>query len=55
MMNQDIIINLGELLPVCTWIALVVPSGTYARFATRSGLAVKHGIDIWAGVINEDY
>jgi dUTP pyrophosphatase len=28
---------------------------TYARIAAGSGLAVKHGIDIGAGVIDEDY
>lgn len=38
-----------------TDIAVAVPSGTYARVAPRSGLAFKHGIDVMAGVIDEDY
>jgi hypothetical protein len=33
----------------------VAPPGTYARIAPRSGLIVKHGIDLGAGVIDEDY
>jgi len=32
-----------------------VPSGTYGRIAPRSGLAIKHSIDVGAGVIDEDY
>lgn len=28
---------------------------TYGRIAPRSGLAVKHGIDVMAGVIDSDY
>ena len=36
-------------------IALECPSNTYARVAPRSGLAVKHGIDTLAGVIDSDY
>ena len=37
---------------VPTGIAISVPPGTYGRIAPRSGLAVKHGIDIGAGVID---
>lgn len=29
--------------------------GTYGRVAPRSGLAVKHGLDVGAGVIDADY
>jgi dUTP pyrophosphatase len=55
MANQDMIIPLGERSPISTGIALVAPPGTYGRIVPRSGLAVKHGIDIGAGVIDEDY
>lgn len=32
-----------------------MPAGCYGRVAPRSGLAAKHGIDVGAGVIDEDY
>lgn len=38
-----------------TGIRICVPEGTYGRVAPRSGLAVKHGIDTGAGVIDRDY
>src|SRR4051812_37269332 len=38
-----------------TDIAVAVPSGTYGRLAPRSGLALKHGIHVGAGVIDEEY
>lgn len=40
---------------VKTGISIHVPTGTYGRVAPRSGLAVKHFIDVGAGVIDEDY
>lgn len=40
---------------VPTGIAIRVPEGTYGRIAPRSGLAVKHGISIGAGVVDRDY
>jgi dUTP pyrophosphatase len=38
-----------------TDVAVAVPAGTYGRVAPRSGLALKSGIDVGAGVIDEDY
>uniref|UniRef100_A0A8C5L964 Deoxyuridine 5'-triphosphate nucleotidohydrolase n=1 Tax=Jaculus jaculus TaxID=51337 RepID=A0A8C5L964_JACJA len=40
---------------VKTGIQIAVPPGCYGRVAPRSGLAVKHFIDVGAGVIDEDY
>ena len=40
---------------VATDIAIACPKGTYGRIAPRSGLAVKHGIDVGAGVVDADY
>jgi dUTP pyrophosphatase len=53
--NEDIIILSGQCSPLNTGIALVAPPETYARLAPKSGLAVKHGIDIGTGVVDEDY
>ena len=40
---------------VSTGIAIAIPEGCYGRIAPRSGLAVKCGIDVGAGVIDADY
>lgn len=40
---------------VSTGIAVTVPDGTYGRIAPRSGMAVKAGIDVLAGVVDRDY
>jgi dUTP pyrophosphatase len=38
-----------------TDISIAVPVGTYGRVAPRSGLAVKHFLDVGAGVVDADY
>ena len=38
-----------------TGLAMSIPSGMYGRIAPRSGMAFKQGIDVMAGVIDEDY
>ena len=40
---------------VSTGISIVLPPGVYGRVAPRSGLAVKHCINVGAGVIDPDY
>lgn len=40
---------------VMTDIQVSVPEGTYGRIAPKSGLTVKHFIDVGAGVIDPDY
>jgi dUTP pyrophosphatase len=44
----------GNVL-VGTGIAISIPDGLYGRVAPRSGLAVKHCINVGAGVIDPDY
>jgi dUTP pyrophosphatase len=45
----------GERKAFRTGLALAIPEGLYGRVAPRSGLSVKHGIDVLAGVIDADY
>lgn len=45
----------GERRLIRTGLAVAIPEGFYGRVAPRSGLAVKKGIDVLAGVIDADY
>ncbi|CAL8071902.1 unnamed protein product [Calicophoron daubneyi] len=38
-----------------TDIQIALPPGCYGRVAPRSGLALKNGIDVGAGVVDQDY
>lgn len=53
--HEDVSIHPGHRQLVPTGIAIVLPRGTYGRVAPRSGFAVKHGINVGAGVIDPDY
>lgn len=52
---EDVVVSARgrKLLP--TGVAFAIPNGYYGRVAPRSGLALKHGIDVGAGVIDSDY
>ena len=51
----DIIVPAKGKAIVKTDLAIAIPENTYARIAPRSGLAVKHFIDVGAGVVDYDY
>ncbi len=40
---------------IMTDIIIAIPKGCYGRIAPRSGLALRHSIDVGAGVIDRDY
>jgi dUTP pyrophosphatase len=40
---------------VPTGLAFAIPSGLYGRVAPRSGLALRAGVDVGAGVVDPDY
>lgn len=42
-----------QLIPID--ISISIPIGTYAHILPRSGLAVKYGIHVGAGVVDSDY
>jgi dUTP pyrophosphatase len=51
----DYVVPARGMQLVKTDLQIELPAGCYGRVAPRSGLAVKHGIDVGAGVIDEDY
>ncbi|TPX34387.1 dUTP diphosphatase [Synchytrium microbalum] len=53
--SADVVIPAKGKVIVPTDIQIALPPGTYGRVAPRSGLAVKHFLDVGAGVIDEDY
>jgi dUTP pyrophosphatase len=53
--TDGFIIMPGHRVVIPTGLAIQLPVGTYGRIAPRSGLAVKHGVDVLAGVVDPDY
>lgn len=45
----------GRRVVISTGIRVQLPLGTYGRIAPRTGLAVKHGLDTLAGVVDPGY
>lgn len=52
---EDLVLHPGARAGVRTGVAVGIPSGFYGKVAPRSGLAISHGIDTLAGVIDSDY
>ncbi|VDD80665.1 unnamed protein product [Mesocestoides corti] len=52
---EDCVVKAKSRALVNTDIQIALPSGCYGRIAPRSGLALKHGIDVGAGVVDQDY
>jgi dUTP pyrophosphatase len=52
---EDFELGTQSHILVSTGIGFQLPNGVYGRVAPRSGLTVKHGIHIGAGVIDPDY
>ena len=53
--TEEVVVPPTHRALVGTGIAIVLPVGVYGRVAPRSGLAVKYGIQVGAGVIDPDY
>jgi len=53
--REGLVIPAGERAAVPTGLRLQIPPGHVALVWPRSGLAVRHGIDTLAGVIDSDY
>jgi dUTP pyrophosphatase len=48
-------LNAGQRRGIRTGLSVEIPEGFYGRIAPRSGLAIEHGIDVLAGVVDSDY
>ena len=53
--SEGVSIGPGRRAAVSTGISIELPKDTYGRIAPRSGLAVKDGINVGAGVVDRDY
>lgn len=51
----DVTVAANDQMLIFTDLRVSIPDGYYGRIAPRSGLAVKHRIDVGAGVIDGDY
>ncbi|MBA2749365.1 MAG: dUTP diphosphatase [Tatlockia sp.] len=45
----------GKYAPIKTGLKVALPNNCYGRIAPRSGLAVRNGVSVLAGVIDSDY
>ena len=52
---DECVIHAGNRAILPIGISIQLPHGTYGRIAPRSGLAVKNGIQVGAGVVDPDY
>lgn len=53
--SEALIVLPGRRGVVSSGISIKLPDGVYGRVAPRSGLTVKHGINVGAGVVDPDY
>ena len=53
--TEPVLIRARDRALVPTGLSISVPYDTYGRIAPRSSLALKHGINVGAGVIDSDY
>lgn len=52
---EESVIPPGRRGVIGTGISVKLPAGVYGRIASRSGLSVKSGIEVGAGVVDPDY
>lgn len=53
--DADVVVYPETRRLISTGIAVAIPRGYYGRVAPRSGLALKNGIDVLAGVVDAGY
>lgn len=53
--GETLLLKSGQQLAVPTYLIIDLPDFTYGRLASRSGLALNHGIQVVGGVIDQDF
>lgn len=53
--TEPVSLRPGQRELLSTGFAWTLPQGTVGRIAPRSGLAVRNGLDVLAGVVDQDY
>ncbi|ALD61831.1 Deoxyuridine 5'-triphosphate nucleotidohydrolase [Mollivirus sibericum] len=53
--RETLTLRRGERLLIPTGLRMAIPKGHYGRVAPRSGLALKNGLDVGAGVVDSSY
>ena len=53
--DADVILHARSRCMVSSGISISIPENTYAKIAPRSGLTVKNGIDVGAGIVDFDF
>lgn len=53
--DEDLVVKTQYHELVKTGVGVIIPHGWYGRIAPRSSLALKWGIQVFAGVIDSDY
>lgn len=51
----DCVVPARSRLLISTDLSMAIPEGHYGQIASRSGLSLRHGIEVGAGVIDESY
>lgn len=52
---ENVIVSAKTRKLINTGVRIALDDGTYGRIAPRSGLALKYGIDVFAGVVDFSY
>jgi dUTP pyrophosphatase len=53
--SVEVVVKANGRALVGTGISLSLPVGVYGRVASRSGLSLRHGLEVGGGVIDRDY
>ncbi|MFH1399925.1 MAG: dUTP diphosphatase, partial [Nanoarchaeota archaeon] len=53
--DEDVVIPVRSRMPIRTGLAIELPQGTWGCFRDRSGLALRNGLTLLAGVLDSTY